>query len=63
MRLSLTEPPHVVDDRNDVNGYQSRPAELLQTDRIVPDVGHVFDLSAIKFHVVELQMSQPLPVS
>ena len=41
----------------------SRPAELLQTDRIVPDFGHVFDLSAIKFHVVELQMYQPLPVS
>lgn len=29
MRLSLTEPPHVVDDRNDVNAYHPRLLEAL----------------------------------
>ena len=29
-----------------------RPTKLLQANRIVPDLGHMFDATPIKFHVV-----------
>ena len=40
---------------------RSGPSELLQADRIVPDLGHVPDMALLKFHVIDIFRSNFLP--